>query len=206
VSSAGAVRAGSERREEILAIAAELFAERGFAATTVREIGDAAGILSGSLYHHFDSKESMADELVHELLDRVLAAYRRIAATNDDPERALRGLVHEAFSAIATDRATVAVMVNEWNLFTQYPRFAYLRGIEEETERLWVSVIERGVAAGVFRAGLDPRMLYRLLRDAIWVSVRWYNPAGVDTADQIADSYLAVLLDGIASTNTGADR
>jgi AcrR family transcriptional regulator len=206
VSTAGAVRAGSERREEILAIAAELFAERGFAATTVREIGDAAGILSGSLYHHFDSKESMADELVHELLDRVLAAYRRIAATNDDPERALRGLVREAFSAIATDRATVAVMVNEWNLFTQYPRFAYLRGIEEETERLWVSVIERGVAAGVFRAGLDPRMLYRLLRDAIWVSVRWYDPAGVDTADQIADSYLAVLLDGIASTNTGADR
>ena len=119
VSTAGAVRAGSERRDEILAIAAELFAERGFAATTVRDIGDAAGILSGSLYHHFDSKESMADELVHELLDRVLAAYRRIVATDDDPERALRALVHEAFSAIATDRATVAVMVNEWSLFTQ---------------------------------------------------------------------------------------
>jgi AcrR family transcriptional regulator len=206
VSTAGAVRSGSERREEILAIAATLFAERGFAATTVREIGDAAGILSGSLYHHFDSKESMADELVHELLDRVLAAYRRIVATHDDPERALRGLVHEAFSAIATDRATVAVMVNEWNLFTQYPRFAYLRGIEEETERLWVSVIERGVAAGVFRDGINARMAYRLLRDAIWVSVRWYDPAGEETADQIADSYLGVLLGGMASTKTGADR
>ena len=57
----------------------------------------------------------MADELVHELLDRVLASYRRIVATHDDPELALRGLVHEAFSAIATDRATGAVMVNEWS-------------------------------------------------------------------------------------------
>jgi len=198
MSTAGAVRAGSERRDEILAIAAQLFAERGFAATTVREIADAAGILSGSLYHHFDSKESMADELVHELLDRVLASYRRIVATHDDPERALRGLVREAFSAIATDRATVALMVNEWNLFAQYPRFAYLREIEEATERLWVSVIERGVDAGVFRPALDARMVYRLLRDAIWVSVRWYDPHGHDTADQIADSYLAVLLDGIA--------
>jgi TetR/AcrR family transcriptional regulator, cholesterol catabolism regulator len=206
VSTAGAVRAGSERRDEILAIAAELFAERGFAATTVRDIGDAAGILSGSLYHHFDSKESMADELVHELLDRVLAEYRRIVATDDDPERALRALVHEAFSAIATDRATVAVMVNEWSLFTQYPRFAYLRGIEEETERLWVTVIDRGVDTGVFRAGLDARMVYRLLRDAIWVSVRWYDPKGDDTADEIADAYLAVLLDGVAGARRGAVR
>ena len=80
MTTAGAVRAGSERRDEILAIAAQLFAERGFAATTVREIADAAGILSGSLYHHFDSKESMVDELVHEMLDRVtvgLPTHRR---------------------------------------------------------------------------------------------------------------------------------
>jgi AcrR family transcriptional regulator len=202
MSTAGAVGTGSERRDEILAIAAELFAERGFAATTVREIADAAGILSGSLYHHFDSKESMADELVRELLDRVLAAYRRIVASNDDAERMLRDLVREAFSAIATERATVAVMVNEWNLFTQYPRFAYLRDIEEETERLWVTVIERGMHAGAFRPGLDARMVYRLLRDAIWVSVRWYRPNGRDTSEQIADSYLAVLLDGIALHGT----
>ena len=200
MTTAGAVRgAGSERRDEILAIAAQLFAERGFAATTVREIADAAGILSGSLYHHFDSKESMVDELVHEMLDRVTVAYRRIVATRDDPEAALRALVREAFAAIATDRATVAVMVNEWNLFVQYPRFAYLRDIEEETERLWVSVIERGEQSGAFRADLDPWMLYRMMRDSIWVSVRWYRPDGPDGPEQLADAYVDVLLGGIGS-------
>src|SRR5437764_11234838 len=112
-----AANGGSERRAELLALAATMFAERGFVSTTVREIADAAGILSGSLYHHFDSKESMVDELVHEMLDRVLAAYRRIVATAAAPEDALRALVREAFAAIATDRATVTVMVNEWNLF-----------------------------------------------------------------------------------------
>ena len=45
------------RREELLQIAGALFAQRGFKNTTVRDIADAAGILSGSLYHHFDSKE-----------------------------------------------------------------------------------------------------------------------------------------------------
>jgi AcrR family transcriptional regulator len=200
MSTAGAVRGtGSERRDEILAIAAQLFAERGFAATTVREIADAAGILSGSLYHHFDSKESMVDELVHEMLDRVTIAYRRIVATGDDAELALRALVREAFAMIATDPATVAVMVNEWNLFVQYPRFAYLREIEEETERLWVSVLERGAQSGAFRAGLDPWMLYRMMRDSIWVSVRWYRPDGPDGPEQLADAYVDVLLRGIGS-------
>jgi AcrR family transcriptional regulator len=196
-TTAGAVRAGSERRDEILAIAAELFAERGFAATTVREIADAAGILSGSLYHHFDSKESMADELVRELLERVLAEYRAIVARGDDPAPTLRALVRAAFTAIADERATVALMVNEWNVFAQYPRFAYLRDIEEETERLWVEVLERGAEAGAFRAAVEPRMMYRLMRDAIWVSVRWYRNDGRDTADEIADRYLAVFLRGV---------
>ena len=196
-TTAGAVRAGSERRDEILAIAAALFAERGFAATTVREIADAAGILSGSLYHHFDSKESMADELVRELLERVLAEYRAIVAAGHDPVPTLRALVRAAFATIADDRATVALMVNEWNVFAQYPRFAYLRDIEEETERLWVEVLERGAEAGAFRADVEPRMVYRLMRDAIWVSVRWYRADGHDTADEIADRYLAVFLRGV---------
>lgn len=187
------------RRGEILAIAAELFAERGFGATTVREIADAAGILSGSLYHHFDSKESMVDELVHGLLDRLTAAYRRIVASGDDPEQMLRALVREAFTAIATERATVAVMVNEWNLFVTFPRFAYLRDVEEESELIWAGVLERGAESGAFRAELDPRMLYRMMRDAIWVSVRWYRPDGPDRPERLADAYLDVLLRGLRS-------
>jgi TetR/AcrR family transcriptional regulator, cholesterol catabolism regulator len=90
------------------------------------------------------------------------------------------------------------VMVNEWNLFAQFPRFEYLRKIEQDTEHLWVGVIERGVDEGAFRADLDPSMLYRLLRDAIWVSVRWYRPSGRDNAEQIADAYLSVVFGGIA--------
>ena len=49
----------SGRRAELLRLAAEMFAERGFRATTVRDIADAAGILSGSLYHHFGGKAEL---------------------------------------------------------------------------------------------------------------------------------------------------
>jgi AcrR family transcriptional regulator len=197
--SGPAAPAVSARREEILAIAAELFAEKGFATTTVREIADTAGILSGSLYHHFDSKESMVDEILRTFLDDILGRYRAAVAGSDDPAKILRKLVRAAFSALGTHRAAVAVMINEFNLLVQYPRFAYLREGADETERLWAGVVERGITTGVFRSDIDPRMIYRFMRDAIWVSVRWYRPDGRDSPEQIADLYLDVLLDGIAA-------
>src|SRR3954447_7168061 len=86
----------SERRADLVRIAAELFAERGYRATTVRHIGDAAGVLSGSLYHHFDSKETILDELLSSYLNELVETYREITA-GVEPVTALRGLVTEAF-------------------------------------------------------------------------------------------------------------
>ncbi len=72
------------RRDELLQIAAGLFAEKGFKNTTVRDIADAAGILSGSLYHHFDSKESMVDEILSTFQDELFGKYDEILAGDDD--------------------------------------------------------------------------------------------------------------------------
>lgn len=64
----------NSRRGELLELAAAMFAERGLRATTVRDIADGAGILSGSLYHHFASKEEMVDELLRGFLGGPLTA------------------------------------------------------------------------------------------------------------------------------------
>jgi AcrR family transcriptional regulator len=189
----------SARRAEIVAIAGELFADRGYANTTVREIADAAGILSGSLYHHFDSKESMIEALLRDFLDRVGREYATVTSVGTDPVTTLRALVQVAFGALATDRAAVAVMLNEYNVLVQYPRFGFLRDAVEATERLWVDVLDAGMRAGDFRTDVPADAVYRFLRDAIWVSVRWYRPDGAQRPEAIADDYLTVLLGGLAT-------
>ena len=189
----------SARRSEIVAIAGEMFATKGYANTTVREIADAAGILSGSLYHHFDSKESMVEALLRDFLDRIDAEYRDIIDRVTDPVDALRALVHAAFGALATDRAAVAVMLNEYNVLVQYPRFAFLHEAVEETERRWVGVLEAGMRAGVFGNEVPAPAVYRFMRDAIWVSVRWYRPGGPQRPEDVAEEYLTVLLGGLAT-------
>jgi TetR/AcrR family transcriptional regulator, cholesterol catabolism regulator len=193
----------SERREEILALAARIFADKGYASTTVREIADAAGILSGSLYHHFDSKESMLDEIMHGFLDHIVAQYRVIVEKGGHPLEVLRALVREAFTSLGGNPAALAVMINEFNFLVQFPRFAYLREGAEETERLWVGVLEDGMREGVFRSDIDARMVYRFMRDCIWISVRWYRPDGKYEPEEIADFYLELLLDGLVTNMQG---
>src|SRR5205085_3545202 len=90
----------NDRRAELLDIAAGLFAERGLRATTVRDIADAAGILSGSLYHHFDSKESMVDEILRGFLDTLFARYRGIVAQDLGPRPTLEAIVVASFEAL----------------------------------------------------------------------------------------------------------
>jgi TetR/AcrR family transcriptional regulator, cholesterol catabolism regulator len=189
----------SERREEIVALAGEMFASKGFVSTTVREIADAAGILSGSLYHHFESKESIVDELLARFLDDMLTGYRRTIDEGDDPVLVLRELIRQAFLTMGPNRAAVAVMQTEFNHLVQFPRFAYLRDAAEAAERLWVGVLAEGIRVGAFRSEIDPVLAYRFIRDAVWVTVRWYRPDGRYSLEQIGDAYLDVLLRGITT-------
>ena len=186
------------RRAELLELAARLFAERGYVSTTVRDIADAAGILSGSLYHHFDSKESMADEILTSFLDELFGSYASIVAERLGPRETLEAVVIASFDSIHRRPAEVAIYQNEAKHLMALPRFAYLNDRNAEFRKLWNGILTDGVAEGVFRADLDVELTYRFIRDTVWVAVRWYNPEGALSAGDVAEQYLGILLDGIA--------
>jgi Transcriptional regulator len=189
----------SERREHLVRLAAELFAKKGFQATTVREIADEAGILSGSLYHHFDSKESIVDEILSDFFRELMAAYGAAIEQGGTPQEVLSALVRIAFGTLEPHRAAITVMQNDWNYLKALPRFAYLTKSEDEVEKMWITEIKRGQATGLFREDIDPKLSYRMIRDTIWVAVRWFQPGGRLNAKGLSDHYLKVLFDGICT-------
>lgn len=190
----------SERRAHLIQLAGDLFAEKGFRATTVREIADAAGILSGSLYHHFDSKESIGDEILSAFLDDVLTGYRAAVADSEDARGAIERIVRSSAETLKRHRAALAMLENDWNYFSGQPRFAYLRKAMKEIERTWVQQLERGKETGQFRADLDARLTYRLLRDILWIPTFWRQGRGAGwSSDQISDGLLRLLFDGITA-------
>ncbi|GAA4819642.1 TetR family transcriptional regulator KstR2 [Tomitella cavernea] len=189
----------SERRSELLEIAAGLFADRGMKSTTVRDIADSAGILSGSLYHHFDSKESIVDEILAEFLDELFGRYRRIVDAGQDARTTLEELVRASFGAIDVRHSAVAIYQDEAKHLAANPRFGYLGERAREFRELWIGVLRRGVADGSFRPGLDVEIAFRFIRDTVWVAVRWYRPGGERSADTIASEYLSIVLNGISA-------
>ncbi|MFF4987829.1 TetR/AcrR family transcriptional regulator [Streptosporangium saharense] len=191
----------SERRDHLVKLAADLFARKGFQATTVREIAEEAGILSGSLYHHFDSKETIVDEVLTTFLDDLVSRYRAVLDRRDDPRTTLSEMVRVAFGTLEPHRAAITVMQNDWNYLLSLPgdRFAYLVRTEEEVERMWVEQIERGQAVGQLRGDIDTKLTYRMVRDSVWVTVRWFRPGGRLNTAALADHYITVLFDGLAT-------
>ncbi|GGT55872.1 putative transcriptional regulator TetR family protein [Streptomyces kurssanovii] len=187
-----------DRREELLATAAEVFAAQGYNATTVRKIADAAGMLAGSLYYHFDSKESMLDEILSTFLDDLWARYDAVLAAGLGPRETIEALVTESFREIDRHRAAVAIYQKESKHLRSRPRFAYLADSQQRFEKAWLGTLERGVAERVFRADLDVRLTYRFVRDTVWVAASWYRPEGQHSPEEIARQYLSMVLEGIA--------
>ena len=187
------------RRDELLELAAAMFAERGLRATTVRDIADSAGILSGSLYHHFSSKEEMVDEVLSTFLTWLFDRYQHIVDTEPNPLARLKGLFMASFDAIEHRHAEVVIYQDEAKRLSSQPRFSYVEELNQRHRAMWLDVLNEGIAQGYFQPGIDVDLVYRFIRDTTWVSVRWYQPGGPLTAEQVGKQYLAIVLGGIAA-------
>jgi AcrR family transcriptional regulator len=193
------------RRDELLELAATMFAERGLRATTVRDIADSAGILSGSLYHHFKSKEEMVDEVLRGFLDWLFARYQEIIDTEPNPLERLKGLFMASFEAIEDRHAQVVIYQDEAKRLSDQARFSYVDERNKEQRKMWMDVLNQGIEEGYLRPDLDVDLVYRFIRDTTWVSVRWYQPGGPLTAEQVGRQYLVIVLGGITASSVKGD-
>jgi AcrR family transcriptional regulator len=75
---------GQETRERILATALDLFARRGYAAVSIEEIAQEAGVTKGAVYHWFADKDDLGRELQHDLYERLAVASRRAFTPDSD--------------------------------------------------------------------------------------------------------------------------
>jgi AcrR family transcriptional regulator len=193
----------SGRRNEILARSAQLFAERGVAATTVREIADAVGMLSGSLYHHFPSKDAIVEGVVREYLDDLLAGYRQTLAAGLAPRAALERLIAVSIESAEAHPYAPEVYQNEVGYLRARPGLAEVTSAGSEVQRIWHEVLSAGVASGDFRDDLPVRVVYRFLRDAVFLSSRWHRREEGYTAERLAADCATLFLDGYTTRRTG---
>jgi AcrR family transcriptional regulator len=192
------------RREQILATAAELFARKGVGATTVREIADAVGVLSGSLYHHFESKDAIVDEVLGRYLGTLRERYAQTLAQGTSAADRLRRLVFTSVQVAEEQPYATTIYQNELHYLREQPRFKHVQAAAAHVQKTWLAVIESGVADGEFRSDVEPRVFYRLIRDSTWLSVRWHRPGPGYPAETLADDITSIFLNGYIARHGAA--
>jgi TetR/AcrR family transcriptional regulator, cholesterol catabolism regulator len=130
-------------------------------------------------------------------MDWLFARYEQIVDTQPNSLERLKGLFMASFDAIEQRHAQVVIYQDEAKRLLRQPRFSYLEDLNKQQRKMWVDVLHQGIEEGYLRPDLDVDLVYRFIRDTTWVSVRWYQPGGPLTAQQVGQQYLAIVLGGI---------
>jgi AcrR family transcriptional regulator len=181
------------RRDELVAVAARLFAERGYHGTSMADLAEAMGVQKGSLYSLTGSKQDLLLVVTREGAAAFHTALDRVPEDADPLSRigaALRG--HLAVVAEQADTATV--FTREWR-FLQEPELTAFRDERRRYETRWRSLLAEAAERGMLRADLDFEATVLLVLSAANWAYTWIRP-GADT-DALADRFFAVLLDGV---------
>lgn len=183
--------AGSAKRR-ILDAAAQLFRERGFARSTVRELAEEVGILSGSLFHHFKSKDEILFAVMEEVIIDMDATLAEALAVAEGSEARIRALIHNQLAFTHGPRAdATAVLVHEWNALSPEGQAELLARRRCYFER-WHTVFLQAREEGLVQ--VEPTVLQQLLHGAVVWTAYWYDPSGEMELDELEEAALSLVL------------
>lgn len=185
------------RRQAIEDVASDLFRERGYAATSIRDIARALSVQGASLYAHVTSKEDVLWAIVDRAASRFEAAADRVEREADatrpgDPAEATAALVRAHVEVLTEDVDEAGVFVHEWRALGPERRATILER-RDAYEARFRRRIEDGIAVGAF-AMTDPAIASGAILSALNGVATWYDPKGRLTADRIADHLVELTL------------
>ncbi|RIV28608.1 TetR/AcrR family transcriptional regulator [Alicyclobacillaceae bacterium I2511] len=183
------------RRDLILQSACELFSERGYHATTIRNIADQCGLLSGSLYTHIRSKEDLLYEIADRVADRFLSRLDVVMKTPGSSTDRFRQALAAHILVVSEDIHAARVLWHEWQALSP-DRRSLIDAKHDAYEQMWGQILQEGVARGEFHAEHLRYARTVTLSVANWL-YQWFNPEGTLTAEEVADRLATVLLRGL---------
>lgn len=182
---------------DILAAAGALFREKGYAATTIRDIAVEAGIRLGSLHYRYPNKIAILEEMMGRGMEEAMDILRKIRKQERDPEQRIKKsiLAHVRLLVGGTD--DVFVLLYEWRSIGGRPKRAIIRK-RDAYEALWAEMLRDAVKAGVLKRDLDLGLLRRFVLGGMNWFPQWFSATGSDTPEALAEKIWEMLSDGIA--------
>lgn len=179
-------------RGKLLKGAAHLFNTKGFAQTTVRDIGREVGILSGSIFHHFPNKEALLCEVMREAVLIVTARMQAALETTSGSREKLLALIQcelEAIHGLTGEGFTL--LVSEWRSLGAENQNRILT-LRDAYEQLWLDTLDEARQCDLI--AMDSFILRRFLVGALSNTQTWFHLEGDMTLEQLAQQALQLIL------------
>ncbi|GLV47144.1 TetR family transcriptional regulator [Thermus sp. LT1-2-5] len=190
-----------ERRDEILHVAGTLFSQRGYHATSMRELARHLNLQGGSLYAHIQSKEEILLEVVRQAAQRFLAVLESLPPGG--PVERAKALVKGHLRVIAEELPRATVFFHEWKHLSP-PLLEEAKALRRRYEEGVQGVIQEGVEKGVFRVE-NVRLATLFVLSALNWTYQWYRPDGPLSLEELAEAYAGLVLRALGVEEGGAD-
>jgi AcrR family transcriptional regulator len=190
--------ATTKRRKELLALSARLFAERGFAGTSVGDIAREFGVRKASLYHWITSKDALLAEILHDSVVETAESLTEIMNRDLSASERLRLMVREHIESWVRNPHTLKLAYDEgFDFGRTEPRDERTRRLQQ-AQSAYKKVLEDGVKAGEFMIpSPDISLMTQTIVGSINNFPRWYRSNGSKSSEQIADFITDTFLLGL---------
>lgn len=180
----------SSRRQEILQAAGDLFSQKGYHATSMRDLAKAVRLEGGSLYAHIESKEELLFEIVNQAADAFTQMAEQIPEHLPLEER-FRLLVLGHLQVIVRQLPHATVFFHEWKFLSSVLQERILQR-RDKYESYFRKLIQQGIEAKTFKVE-DPSIAAVFMLSALNWTYHWYRPGGPLSLEQLAQQYHTLL-------------
>lgn len=185
----------SIRKDQIRVQAQVLFRERGYAATSMRDIAESLGIEAASLYNHIHSKEQILQEICFRMAEQFFAGIEPVVKASIPPIEKLREAIEAHLKVIAAHNDASAVFLHEWRHLGE-PFLSDFKLMRRRYEKIFRTLIEEGIASGDFRKVNVPLTVRTLLSAMNWTYESYDSKRKID-AKEVAVDIGTMMLNGI---------
>lgn len=192
----------ASRRDEILTAATDLFAEKGYYATSVRDITRTVGMSKAGLYSSFRSKDSILEEIYYSVIDGMLESLEAIASSGASPAQKLRQAIVTQVTGVARRVPQLTIYYRERHHLPEETAHR-IRNRRRAYQDMLESILQEGIDAGDFVPVDVPVMAYGIVGMCAW-TYQWFQSDGRLSADEVGMLYADTIIRGLSCGKAGA--